>query len=123
MIDAEFTQYEKFREHLLDPDYSLEEHSEIINDVKNYVDDLVNTFDERVMGWQDMWNHIDELVILLLVRLRNLSPHIYAITEGQFPGYSFVSECWDSDGFKDTEGYHWLKPKTFGTYMKWKFHG
>lgn len=54
-----------------------------------------------------------ELIQQLLLRLVADSPHVYAITVGQFPGFEGIEAFWKTHGYYDTRGRLWLVPRAF----------
>lgn len=113
----------KYQEMLLDPEFQFQDGYGIIEDVKRAIGELSDHFagtkEEFVMMCELSYTVVDNL----LVRLRNYSPHVYAITVGQFSGYDGIEDFWVKEGFHDTEGYQWLMPKTFGPFISQRFQG
>lgn len=100
-LNAEFL---ALRAALLNPDYDLlADNWSIIEDVKH----LVEEYNAQCSGHR--WNG-NGLVELLLLRVRNKSRHVYAITVGMFPGYEKLDEQWSKEGMIDSNGYTWLRP-------------
>ena len=92
------------RRTLLDPNYDLStDNYRIIDDVYHFLEKYNKV---SCRPWDGKG-----LVDLMLLRVRNCSPHVYAITVGQFPGFEELEDKWDADGMTDPDGYLWLKPR------------
>lgn len=88
---------------LSDPNYDLiDDNYRIIEDVRDFLYDYNS---QSLRGWDG-----SELVELLMLRVRNKSRHVFAITVGMFPGYDNIEEKWKAEGYVDPNGYTWFAP-------------
>lgn len=107
-------------EKLLDPDYDVAENEygigfgiiEVVRDICNQWRDL---FPRRELD-----PSIESLVEQMLLRIRSVSPHVYAITVGQFPEFDQLDAYWEESGYRDIDGYTWMAPKPNGRYTNWR---
>ena len=98
-------QYDDLLRRIHDPDYDLEETNyRIVEEVKYF---LVKC---RAMGIKKP-EPMSPLVCDLLLRVRNSSAAVFAITVASFPGYENIEEWWKSNGYVDITGYTWLAPR------------
>lgn len=107
-------------EKLLDPDYNVRVNEygygfNIIEPAKHLYDAAQQTRNKYVIEASITMAH--QLLLRLLVE----SPHVYAITVGQFPGFDGFAEMLISEGAEDIEGFIWLIPKPWGTYIERKY--
>lgn len=106
---------------LLNPDYPIRD-GEYGNGF-GVVDEVTRIY----RGWHELFpnKNLDDTIALLveqmLLRLRSCSPHIYAITVGQFPEFDQLEEYWKTEGYKDIDDHIWLAPNPFGKYVDFKF--
>lgn len=54
---------------------------------------------------------VQDFIYMILFRLYRDYPHVFAITEGQFPGYDGLESFWENEGFKDIYGFTWLRKR------------
>jgi len=64
---------------------------------------------------------IDEITQQMLLRVMKDSPHVYAISVGQFPEFEGVHDFWKENGYHDTDGFIWLVPEPYGPFIEEKF--
>lgn len=105
---------------LLDPDYNVRVNEygngfNIIEPAKRLFDAAHQSRNSDVIEAAMVMAH------QLLLRLVAESPHVYAITVGQFPGFDGFSEMLISEGAEDVEGFTWLIPKPWGSYIERKY--
>lgn len=100
---------QELRDKLFDPDFDISASGWHIIEV---VRDL------RLQMKGDL---IDEITQQMLLRLIQDSPHVYAITIGQFPEFEGIHNFWKKNGFYDTDGFIWLVPEPYGPYIEKKF--
>ena len=63
-----------------------------------------------------------EITQQMLLRLRESSPHVYAVTIGQFPDFAGIHDYWAENGCVDGRGFTWLLPTPFGPYNhEWRY--
>lgn len=104
-IRAMDAQYDDLLRRIHDPDYSLEETNyRIVEEVKYFLARC------RAMGIKT-FEPMTPLVCDLLLRVRNSSAAVFAITVASFPGYENLEERWKSDGYVDITGCTWLAPR------------
>lgn len=98
---------EELHRRLLDPDFDVSENGyHIIETVSNAVSKGVK---RRVR---------DAIVNDLLLRIRHVSPWVFAITVGQFRGFYDVEQRWREHEYKDSRGFTWLAPMPFDGWRK-----
>lgn len=102
---------QELRDKLFDPDYDISKKGWHIIEV---VRDL------REIEKSDL---IDEITQQMLLRVMQDSPHVYAITVGQFPEFEGIHDFWRETGYHDTDGFVWLVPEPYGPYISNKFKG
>ena len=96
-------EYSILKRALLDPDYDLDDDNyRIIEDVRDFMKDYNQQSTRK-------WNGAD-LVELLLLRVRNKSAHVFAITLAEFPDFANIEERWKKGGYVDSDGFRWLAP-------------
>ena len=100
--------YDDLCRRIHDPSYDLIKNNyRIVEEVRDFILE-----DCRISGrsYDDRWLR-NPLVEDLLLRVRNTSAAVYAITVGQFPEYDYLEEYWHRNGYRDITGYLWLAPR------------
>ena len=115
------SEIDKLMHKLLDPDYDIRVNEYgtgfgIIQEVKRIYLESTEIYPNYPLD-----PPVAALVEQMLLRLCVDSPHVYAITVGQFPEFENVVEFWKKEGFYDVSGYLWLAPKPFGPYLDRKY--
>lgn len=102
---------EKLRDQLYDPTYDVTRKSfKVINVVKKLYD-------------MDKSDIVMEITHMMLLRLREACPHVYAVTIGQFPDFAGIHDYWREHGCVDPRGFTWLLPEPFGYYnYEWRYN-